>query len=379
MDKKKILVWETLSTVSGGQKMTLTVMDLLRDKYDFMCLLPQKGLLSDELDKRQIPYVLLGDMTLPTGIKGIKAYFLYSWMSARCITRSLSAIRKFKPDILYSPGPAALPWSAVCGTLARKPVIWHLHHIFLDGPTKKLLNICSKWKAVKRIIAISRCVGEQITLPSASEKIEVLYNPVDVTRYSSGDKQRFLQSVQAEYGLSLENHFLIGHVGLIQRSKRQAFVLDVVRKLRETGIDAVGLFAGAVREPDYEKELKQQIRENGLENASILLGRREDIPDMLKALSLLMIPSIEGLSLAGIEAMAAGTPVAACDVAGAKELIELSKAGVLYEENNTQSAVSAILTIKENPEEMRENGRAFSARASLPEYRRQLNAVFESV
>ena len=89
MPKKKILVWETLATVSGGQKMTLTVMDLLRGQYDFLCLIPEKGLLSDELDKRKIPYVLLGDMTLPTGIKGKKTVFLYAWMSVKCIVCSL--------------------------------------------------------------------------------------------------------------------------------------------------------------------------------------------------------------------------------------------------------------------------------------------------
>lgn len=379
MPKKKILVWETLSTVSGGQKMTLMVMDLLQDQYDFLCLIPEKGLLTDELDKKQIPYILLGDMALPTGIKGINAYLLYAWMSVKCIMRSLQAIRKHKPDILYAPGPAALPWSAVCGTLMRKPVVWHLHHMFLDGPTKKLLNLCSKWKAVKRIIAISRCVGEQVTAPSALPKIEVLYNPVDVTRYSRGSGQKFIESVQMQYGLSLENRVVVGHIALVQRSKQQSFVLAVIRKLRELGIDAVGLFAGEVRERDYEDELRQQIKVYGMENVAVLLGRREDIPDMLKALSVLMIPSLEGLSLVGLEAMAAGAPVVACDVAGTKELIELSKAGMVYEGNNIQSAVSAVLFTVEHEKVFAENGHAFAESASLPEYCRNLKSVFDTV
>ena len=36
--KKKILVWETLATVSGGQKITLTVMDMLADEFEFCCI-----------------------------------------------------------------------------------------------------------------------------------------------------------------------------------------------------------------------------------------------------------------------------------------------------------------------------------------------------
>lgn len=379
MHKKKILVWETLSTVSGGQKMTLTVMDLLHDQYDFHCLIPEKGILSEELDKRGIPYTLLGDMTMPAGVKGKKTVIHYAWMSAKCVMRSLRAIRKFKPDILYAPGPASLPWSAVCGTLMRKPVVWHLHHIFLDGPTKKLLNICSTWKAVKRIIAVSHCVGEQVTAPSALPKIEELYNPVDVTRYSSGIGQRFLDSVQTQYGVPLINRILIGHIALVQRSKQQSFVLTVIRKLRDLGIDAVGLFAGEVREQDYEKELRQLIKEHELEKAAVLLGRREDIPDMLKALSVLMIPSSEGFPLAGVEAASAGTPVVACDVAGAREYIEVSKAGMVFKENDVEAAVSAVLSSLEQAEEYAQSGFTFAGSASLPEYCRNLKSVFDTV
>ena len=130
MQKKKVLVWETLATVSGGQKMTLTVMDMLSDKFEFCCLIPAEGMMSEELKKRNIPYVLMGDQTLPTGVKGKQVIFRYGWMSVKNVWKSLGVIRKYKPDILYAPGPAALPWSAVCGTLAHKPVIWHLHHIF---------------------------------------------------------------------------------------------------------------------------------------------------------------------------------------------------------------------------------------------------------
>jgi len=180
--KKKILVWETLSTVSGGQKMTLMVMDLLRDTYDFFCLIPEKGRLSEELEARGIPYELLGSTSMPTGIKGKSVVFKYAAMSLRCVRCSLMAIKKFDPDILYCPGPAALPWSAVCGILKKRPVVWHLHHIFLDGMTGKLLNMCSKWKSVRKIFGVSAACTDQIKNTAAHEKTVVLYNPIDVER-----------------------------------------------------------------------------------------------------------------------------------------------------------------------------------------------------
>ena len=87
MQKKKVLVWETLATVSGGQKMTLAVMDMLSDKFEFCCLIPAEGMMSEELKKRNIPYVLMGDQTLPTGVKGKQVIFRYGWMSFKNVLK----------------------------------------------------------------------------------------------------------------------------------------------------------------------------------------------------------------------------------------------------------------------------------------------------
>ena len=167
---KKVLLWETSAAVAGGQKMTLTVMDLLKEDYEFHCLIPRQGPLSAELEKRNIPYTLMGDQSMPAGVKGKKVYFQYAWLSLKNIVGSLRAIRRFRPDLLYAPGPASLPWSALCGTLTGKPVVWHLHHLFSDGPTKKLLNFTCRWKSVRGIVAISKSVGDQITHPEGREK-----------------------------------------------------------------------------------------------------------------------------------------------------------------------------------------------------------------
>ena len=197
---KKVLLWETLSTVSGGQKMTLLVMDMLKDQYEFHCLIPTEGMLSEELKKRGVSYTLMGDQALPTGVKGKQVIFRYGWLTVKNVLRSLIQIIKHKPDILYAPGPAALPWSAVCGVLTRKPVIWHLHHIFLDGPTKKLLNLCGQWNVVHRIIAVSNCVGQQIENPKASSKVTVVYNPVDAAKYSSGNAESVTAELESALG-----------------------------------------------------------------------------------------------------------------------------------------------------------------------------------
>lgn len=374
MDKKRVLVWETLSAVSGGQKMTLAVMDLLGDRFDFLCLIPAEGMLSAELKKRKLPYVCIGDQTLPTGVKGKSVVFRYGWMSVRSILRSLKQIRRFQPDILYAPGPAALPWSAVCGALTGKSVIWHLHHVFLDGATKKLLNFCGKWKAVRKIVAVSRCVGAQITHETVKKKVDVLYNPVDFEKYAGGTAA----SVEKELEPLLRGKpAVLGHVALIQRSKRQDFVLNTAAALRAEGREVVCLFAGECREQAYLEELYGQVKALGMEDRVRFLGRRADVPDLLQVMDVLMIPSsFEGFPLAGLEAASAGVPVAACDAAGAAEFVQVSGNGRTFRENDVASAAAAVAELLDGSGEMIRSGKAFAAQMTAAAYGTRMGDLF---
>lgn len=172
---------------------------------------------------------------------------------------------------------------------------------------------------------------------------------------------------------------VIGHVALIQRSKKQDFVLKLISMLIKQGYDVVGVFAGECRDEGYYEELKEQIQKLGLQSSVAFLGRRNDIPDFLKMIDVLMIPSFEGFPLAGLEAAAAGVPVAACNVAGAKEFIEVSGAGAVFTEDDVESAISALKKIVVNKNRMRAQGIKFANRMSNPEYLTNISAVFSVV
>ena len=371
---EKILVWETLGLVSGGQKMTLLVMDLLKDEYEFHCLIPTNGALSEELEKRGIGYTLLGDQTMPTGVKGKAVIFRYAWLSLKAVIKGFFAAIKEKPEIIYAPGPAALPWSAIVGLLTGRKVIWHLHHIFLDGATKKLLNICSAFGCVKSIIAVSECVGEQIQNEKGKQKVRVIYNPVDVERFSSGDGER----IRNELNLS-NDEIKIGHVALLQELKKQSFVLEVADELKKLGKKVKVIFAGRARDEDkwYEERLKNEVSELGLDNEVVFLGHRTDVPDILRAVDLIMIPSgFEGFPLAGLEAASAGTPVVACDRAGAEEFVRVSSAGAVFDEDNVKVAAEKVLKAMSDRSTLSENGKAFAKTCDMQSYQRRIEEIF---
>lgn len=383
MQKKKVLVWETLATVSGGQKMTLTVMDMLSDKFEFYCLIPAEGMLSEELKKRNIPYTLMGNQTLPTGVKGKQVIFRYGWMSAKNVRKSLSVIRKYNPDILYAPGPAALPWSVVCGTLSRKPVIWHLHHIFLDGATKKLLNLCGNWKSVRKIIAVSGCVGDQIVNEHAHEKVRVLYNPVDVEKYANGDAKKIIAELEAKLGRKLWRAKIVTQIGAITRNKRQDVLISVISNLKNLGEDIVGLIVGdTVTATDriFRRELEQRIEDCGIQSQVLWMGFRSDIGNILAATDCVLVPSEEGLSLVAMEAMSAKRHVVTMNSSGAYELLNHAGCGTFYEGNNESSVIEAVKRVLEipNAEEL-ERGYAFCMKQTSANFKNKITYLFLNV
>lgn len=381
MQKKKVLVWETLATVSGGQKMTLTVMDMLSDKFEFCCLIPAEGMMSEELKKRNIPYVLMGDQTLPTGVKGKQVIFRYGWMSVKNIWKSLGVICKYKPDILYAPGPAALPWSAVCGTLSHKPVIWHLHHIFLDGATKKLLNMCGNWKSVREIIAVSNCVGDQIVNEGAHKKVKVLYNPVDVEKYANGDATKLIVELEAKLGRKLRGGVkIVTQIGAITKNKRQDVLISVIANLKNCGEDVIGLVVGvAVTEADcvFRRELEQRIEDCGIKNQIVWMGFRSDIGDILAATDCVFVPSEEGLSLVAMEAMSAKRQVVTMNSSGAYELLNHAGCGTFYKKDDESSVTNAVKKVLETPNaEETERGYAFCREQTNAKFRKEITKLF---
>lgn len=173
---------------------------------------------------------------------------------------------------------------------------------------------------------------------------------------------------------------IIGHVALIQESKKQWFTLNLIKALRDKGYDAIGVFAGECREPEYMADLQKKVEDYDLKGHVTFLGRRNDIPDLLKMIDVLMIPSaFEGFPLAGLEAAAAGVPVAACNVAGAEEFICVSGDGACFKEDDVEDAGHAIETIQKNRDQMTVSGRAFVEKMSNIEYAKNIRASFHAI
>jgi glycosyltransferase involved in cell wall biosynthesis len=114
--------------------------------------------------------------------------------------------------------------------------------------------------------------------------------------------------------------------------------------------------------PGFER----QVRELGLDQNFLFLGRRNDVPRILASCDVAVLASrAEGLPNAVLEYMAAGLPTVVTRVGGNQELVEDGVTGLLVPAEDSEALSAALLRYLQNPEEackIARRGREFVSR-----------------
>ena len=170
------------------------------------------------------------------------------------------------------------------------------------------------------------------------EKIKVIYNSVDTDYYSGKNAER--QKIRPDLGIK-ESDFLIGSVGRLAEVKNFSCLIDAMKTVSEKCPDAKLIIIG---DGPLYNDLNQQIKGLGLENTVKLLGQRNDVPDLLCAMDIYVLPSLfEGISISILEAMAAGLPVIATSVGGNPEIVLDNETGYLVKSNDPHDLAQKII------------------------------------
>jgi glycosyltransferase involved in cell wall biosynthesis len=97
--------------------------------------------------------------------------------------------------------------------------------------------------------------------------------------------------------------------------------------------------------------LRAQCASLGLTERVRFLGYRRDVPELLEAADVVVLPSLyEGLPLVAIEALAAGRPMVATEVDGTPEVVIHERTGLLVPPANPLALAAAIERLLDNPE-----------------------------
>jgi glycosyltransferase involved in cell wall biosynthesis len=146
--------------------------------------------------------------------------------------------------------------------------------------------------------------------------------------------------------------------------------------------DVVFLYCGDG--PELE-DFQRMAAEKGLGEAFRFLGKRSDVPELLRSVTLAVAPSLwqEAFGLSVIEAMAAGVPVVASRVGGVPEVVRHGETGLLVEPGDARGLADALAYMLDHPEaaqEMARNARRLIEGHFVIERNvAEIVAVFESV
>jgi len=253
-------------------------------------------------------------------------------------------ISRMSPDVIISNGIKCHVLSplAAAGTGAR--LIWHVRDVLRPGLLRWWLALTAGL-CCALVITNSRAVAR--TLPA--RRTVTLHNGIDLGVFHPG---RTPLDRRADLHLP-PGACVIGAVGHLAPVKGFETLLAAAPMVLAERPDAHFVIAGgAIYEAHrrYERRLRDIIRDRGLGGRVHLLGAVDDVPALLAALDVFVLPShSEGFGRAVAEALAVGRPVVASAVGGVGEIVRDGVDGLLVPPGDCRALAAGILRLTSDP------------------------------
>jgi glycosyltransferase involved in cell wall biosynthesis len=252
-------------------------------------------------------------------------------------------IKERKIDIVHCQRHKPTVYGTLAAFLAGKDlkVISHVRGLNRTRNFRRRLLNRLLFKRIARIIAVSNGVREDIVKSNSiaiREKVVTVYNGINVEPFIDSGLTR--EQARTRLDLPHKQGFVYGTVGRLVETKGQKVLLRAFAKVYERYPDSWLVFAGAGR---LESELRALATDLNIHERVVFLGFRTDIPEILKAYDVFVLPSIaEGLPGALLEAMAAGIPVIASRVGGVPEILNSPGLGVMVSPSSVDQLSMAM-------------------------------------
>lgn len=282
-----LCVFSTLDR-GGAESMCMNLyrkIDRSKVQFDFVKHTPNKGAYEDEITS-------LGGYIYIAPEYRVNNHFIYcGWWK-----------RHFRnhPEHLIIHGHY-FTISAVYFRVAKKferITIGHIHATRVNSILKSVYVNAIKYYADYKLA----CSTEAGNWAYKSYPFKVLFNAIDldIFRYSQPTRQ------EMRLRLGLNDELILGTVANLSRVKNPMGLIDIFHEVYKLMPRIKLVWVG---EGDLRKEIENRIHAEGLEERIILLGVREDVPNVLQAMDKFLLPSFnEGLPVSVIEAQASGLP-----------------------------------------------------------------------
>jgi sugar transferase (PEP-CTERM/EpsH1 system associated) len=269
--------------------------------------------------------------------------------------RLATILKEHHCDVVHCHNWGGLVDTVLAAKLARVRAVLHTQHGldygFNYAPDHLRSRLRTMIKAVAcrgitRVATVSREVAQMVTrewrVPAA--RVSVVHNGVRVPALDQGHEVR--ARWRRELGID-ESDVLIGTVATFRPVKDLHTMLEAMALVARVTSRARLVLLG---DGPLKLELEATVERLGLGSVVRFPGWRIDASQLLPALDLFVLSSLsEGISLALLEAMAAGVPVVATDVGGNREIIEGPNSGILVPPRSPHDLAHAMTSLIDAP------------------------------
>jgi glycosyltransferase involved in cell wall biosynthesis len=313
----------------------------------------------------------------------------YLWSFVTVIKNARDVVRKEQPALIHANSIRAGMVMAAATIGLQVPVVWHAHDILPRHPLSTLVRLLALITFRNRVLAVSQAVasgfrGIMLRPFKRRVPITVIHNAVDLDRFQPGTLSK--SDMRRQLDLPPDEP-VIGIVGQLTSRKGQLELIQafasVVRELPDAWLLIVGE-AVFSHDEAYARQLHEAVGSLGLTDRVRFLGARDDIPQLLQALDVLVVNSHqEPFALTVLEGLASGTAVLATAVGGTPEMIRHDENGWLVRSGNQRELATGLVTLLNDPALRARLGSAAgqdaTARYSISRFLTEVSSLYREI
>lgn len=238
--------------------------------------------------------------------------------------------------------------------ITKTPIIAHSHNSGTDsGIFRKILHYIGRPLVAKLASYKFACSSlAEKWLFGSHGKAVFIPNAIDVSLFSFNPDIR--HKIRQE--LSLENKWILGHVGRFAEQKNHTFLIQVFAAISACREDAVLVLVGT---GPLQTQIRQLVQEKGLSQKVLFLGARRDVAHLYQGFDVFLLPSLyEGLPVCAVEAQFAALPCFLADTI-TKE-VNFTDSIFLSINRGEKPWVTALTTCQTERKDIRGKGHQFN-------------------